>query len=102
MDCDATAIVNAGSTVNAQMNKTDYNCLSGDSNIKWLCTRTKCVSPSNTPISQHSVQIASVLWKLDELLGKVNKIDTIFKDVWTEVSAVSNSLSNLEPRVATV
>ncbi|XP_054280059.1 uncharacterized protein LOC128998090 [Macrosteles quadrilineatus] len=88
-----------------RMNKTEYNRLGNDGNIKWSCSRMDCVSFSSTPISQLSVQMTSVISKLDELLGKVNKIDDISKDVAeirAEVSAVSSSLSSLEPRVTSV
>lgn len=86
-----------------KMNKTEYNKLSVDCNIKWLCTRTDCITASSTPMTLLSSQMASVLSKLDVLLDKVNKIDSISKDVAEirlEVSAVSSSLANLEPRVA--
>ncbi|KAG8334973.1 hypothetical protein J6590_079388 [Homalodisca vitripennis] len=49
--------------------------------------------------------MTTVLSKLDDLLSKVNKIDDISKDIAelrAEVSAVSNCLSTLEPRVASV
>lgn len=86
-----------------KMNKTEYNRLSSDSNIKWLCTRTDCITASSTPMALLSSQMASVLSKLDVLLDKVDKIDSISKDVAeirTEVSALSSSLALLEPRVS--
>lgn len=51
---------------------------------------------SSTPVSKLSVQMSTVLFKLDFLLGKINTIDDIFKDVAEIIAEVSNCPSTLE------
>ncbi|KAG8294162.1 hypothetical protein J6590_003335 [Homalodisca vitripennis] len=49
--------------------------------------------------------MSTVLTKLDDLLGKVKKIDDIFKDtvdIKTEITTIRASLSVLEPRVEVI
>lgn len=36
-----------------KLNKTEYNRLSGDNNIKWLCTRNYCVFFTSDPLYQN-------------------------------------------------
>lgn len=87
------------------MTKTEYQRISGNTNIKWFCSRIDCLPLQNQPLNQLSTQLASALTKLDELLAKVNKIDTKSNDVSdikAEVSVIKSSLSALEPRVSSV
>lgn len=74
--------------------------MSGNSSVKWCCTRTDCLDSSNQPLTLLSFQMAAILTKLDDLLGKVNKIDTISKDVAdikNEVSTIRTGLAPVSP-----
>ncbi|KAG8244620.1 hypothetical protein J6590_019876 [Homalodisca vitripennis] len=88
-----------------KMSKAEYLRLSGNNNEKWYCTRTDCTALTNQPLQLLTVQMSTVLNKLDDLLNKVSKIDEISKDIVgikSEVTAIHNTLSNLEPRVSAV
>ncbi|KAG8245600.1 hypothetical protein J6590_102872, partial [Homalodisca vitripennis] len=68
--------------------KTEYQRLSSDTNKKWHCHRTDCIDVSNRPLQRLSSQMLAVLSKLDNLLGKVIKIDEISRyivDIKTEL-----------------
>lgn len=84
------------------MNKTEYQRISGNTKLKWYCTRTDCVDTSNQPLAVLTHQMTSVLAKLDNLLGKINKIEEISRDVTdikNEVATIRTGLIDLEPRV---
>ncbi|KAG8303552.1 hypothetical protein J6590_007215 [Homalodisca vitripennis] len=59
------------------MSKTEYQRISGNTNVKCHCTITDCVNTYNQPLALLTSQMSSVLGQLDTLLDKVNKIDTI-------------------------
>jgi len=83
-----------------RMPKTEYHKLSG--NNKWNCMRTDCIAPAQQPLSQISVQIGTVLSKLDDLLAKVDKIDEISADILgikSQIAVINTSLTALEPRI---
>lgn len=87
------------------MSKTEYQKMSGNTAIKWYCTRTDCIVPSTQPLALISSQMSAVITKLDDLLGKVEKIDNISSDIATiktEMSTIKAGLSVLEPRVSKV
>ncbi|KAG8241594.1 hypothetical protein J6590_083596 [Homalodisca vitripennis] len=88
-----------------KLSKAECLRLSGNNNEKWYCTRTDCTALTNQPLQLLTVQMSTVLNKLDDLLNKVSKIDEISKDIVgikSEVTAIHNTLSNLEPRVSAV
>lgn len=63
------------------------------------------MASSGQPLTILASQMSSVLSKLDDLLGKVSKIDEISRDVTdikTEMCTIKAGLSALEPRVAMV
>lgn len=87
------------------MSKTEYQRISSNTNVKWYCSRTDCVDNSGQPLNILTSQMTSVLNKLDDLLGKVGKIDEISRDVTdikTEMCTIKAGLSALEPRVTMV
>lgn len=87
------------------MTKSEYQRISGNSKEPWSCSRTDCIDSKSLPHEQLSSQMTVVLSKLDALLGKVNKIEEISRDIVdikTEVSGIRAGLLALEPRVESV
>lgn len=87
-----------------KISKSEYQRISGDNKIKWICSRVDCLALTDQPLDNMSTQMTSVLTKLDALLTKVDKIDDLAKDInkiQTEVSSMKAGLSALEPRIAT-
>lgn len=88
-----------------KISKAEYQRMSSNNNNKWYCSRTDCVDRSMLPLSLLTTQMNAVISKLDVLLGRVEKIDAISKDIAdikSDMSMISSQVSALEPRVAGV
>lgn len=84
------------------MNKADYKKFAEDTSLKWTCLRNDCVAPSQLPLAILSNKMSTVIDRLDLLIGKVSKIDSISKDIdgiKTDITSIRDGLSALEPRI---
>lgn len=85
------------------MNKADYKKYADDTNLKWSCVRNDCIAPGQLPLAVLSNQMTTVIDRLDLLLGKVSKIDSISQDIdgiKSDITSIRDGLSALEPRIS--
>lgn len=85
------------------MSKAEYQRICADNNIKWYCTRTDCILPSDQPLNLILKQLTLLTSKITEVGDKVDSLTSLPAKVDSlvcEVEVLNNNLSQLDARLS--
>lgn len=84
------------------MSKPEYQRISGNNKIKWYCSRTDCLPPSNQPRDLLLNQLSILTDKITELTNKVDSLTSLpakVDSLIVEVDTLNTNVLHLERRV---
>lgn len=85
------------------MSKAEYQRISADNKIKWYCSRTDCVQPSDQPLNLILKQLTLLTSKISDIGDKVDSLTSLPAKVDSlvcEVEALNKNLSQLDARLS--
>lgn len=85
------------------MSKAEYQRISGNNKVKWYCSRTDCLPPSNQPQDLLLKQLSLLTEKITELSNKVDALTSLpakVDNLLSEVDTLNTNVLHLEQRVS--